>query len=121
MKFDKKAVRCESYGDVALTIAHLQSEWVFALLHRVRVDAHKLKWYQDNPEHDKSTWRDYLLSQYGIQIEDNLATGSIVVKKTNIKKGTTLIIGEWTKPEIVLHKLGRERWYEIHLKYFNLI
>ncbi len=121
MKFDKKAIRCDDYETALRQAESLESEWVYALLYRVRVDAKKLEWYQANPEHDKSIWRDFLLSQYGIQIEKNISTGGVVVKRTNLKKGTTLTIGEWSKPEIVLYKVGRERWYEIQLKYFSLI
>ncbi len=121
MKFDKKAIRCDNYAAAQQQIESLEAEWVYALLYRIRVDSKKLTWYQTNPEHDKSVWRDFLLSQYGIQIEKDLASGNLVVKKTNLKKGTTLVVGEWSKPEIILHKVGQERWYELVLKYSSLI
>jgi hypothetical protein len=121
MKFTTKHLKCESYEQVVQQIGALREEWVWALLARFRVDPDILKRARHDDAYSKSEWRDYLIFNFGLQIEDDLSSKKITIKRTNIRKGETLIVGEWSYPEITHMIVNGQKWYEVDLKYYNLV
>lgn len=121
MNFTTKVVHCDSYEDVVTKIAALEQEWSWALLARFNVSPTNIERAKNDPSYPKYEWRDYLLMNFGIQIENDFGKKKTIVKRTNFKKGETIIVGEWEQPEIVIVKSGASKRYEVHLKYFNLI
>jgi hypothetical protein len=121
MIFTTKVVRCQTYKDVVDSISSLEEQWVWALLSRFNIPQDILDRAKNDPSYPKYEWRDYLIFNYGLQIEKDFGAKKTIVKRTNLKKGDTIIVGEWSEPEVIQVKTKSDRTYEIHLKYFNLI
>lgn len=121
MNFTTKVVSCHTYADVTEQAAALEDGWIWALLTRFNIDPEILEKARTDHSYPKYEWRDYLLLNFGIQIEKDYSSKKTVVKRTNLKNGSTIVVGEWSRPEIMIVKNKDERRYELHLKYFNLI
>jgi len=121
MNFTTKVVSCDDYASIESQIESLECDWISALLSRFNVDPAILERAKSDHSYPKYEWRDYLLANFGIQIEKNLGNKKTVVTRTNFRKGDTIVVGEWSRPDIVRVGDGRGIRYEIHLKYFNLI
>lgn len=121
MNFTTKSFKCDHYADVVAKVADLEQEWAWALLSRFNVDPSKIEMARNDPSYPKSEWRDFLLANYGIQVEYNFASKKTIITRTNFKKGDIIVVGEWSTPEITQVKQKHGKWYEVQLKYFNLI
>jgi hypothetical protein len=121
MNFTTKVVQCDSYEEVVAKIDALEHEWVWALLSRFNVSQSNIERAKNDPLYPKYEWRDYLLANFGIQVENDFGQKKTIVKRTNLKKGDTIVVGEWSRPEIIMIKNGSQKRYEVRLKYFNLI
>ena len=121
MNFTTKVVHCDTCAAVTERLAALEEEWVWALLTRFNVPQDILDKARNDASYPKYEWRDYLLMNFGIQIEMDFGSKKTIVKRTNLKKGDTIIVGEWSRPEIIQVKNGGHKRYELHLKYFSLI
>jgi hypothetical protein len=121
MNFTTKVVQCETYAEVGRQIEALENEWVWALLTRFNVSSEIIERAKNDPSYPKYEWRDYLIANFGLQIEKDFGLKKTIVKRTNFKKGDTITVGEWRQPEIIQINDGKTKRYEVHLKYFNLI
>jgi hypothetical protein len=121
MNFTTKVVHCDTYEDVIAKIDSLEEDWIWALLARFNIPKDILERAKSDQSYPKYEWRDYLIANFGIQIERDFGKKKTIVKRTNLKKGDTIIVGEWSRPEIIHIKSRSESRYEVRLKYFNLI
>lgn len=120
MKFDIQTIRC-STEDIIETKATTEANWIIALLRRFKVDPKMIDETISNEHQSKQVWRNFLFEKYGIRIEKNLTTETVVIRRLNLRTFEDTVLGEWKKPEIVRIVKEQERYCELHLKYWNIV
>jgi hypothetical protein len=106
------------YGDISPTIDRLELEWINETLVRSGIPPIMLI---QAPNMSKSAWRDYLFDTHGMYIIKDLASGKVVITKINLESGEKIIIGEWSKPEIIKNISGKTPVYDLVLKCWQIV
>lgn len=118
-EFKVKKVLCDP-GALQKTIHELETKWVEALLLRARVPKIMID-KKTSGQIGNAEWRDYLISNFGINIFFDLDTKMVSVFKYNNNLASNTKVGEWYKPEITKKKGGSKYHCEVRLKYWQLI
>jgi len=117
--FSLKKFECESHR-IHSTISSLEDQWLEALLLRCNVPKLTID-KKKSGTLSNSHWREYLFTTFQLNIYKNLLDQSVRVYKVSLLTNENTLIAEWNKPEVVIKTSGKDRKYELRLKYWQII
>ena len=118
-EFNIRRVLCDTH-QVLQTVEDVEGQWLEAILLRSDVPKLMLKNKYAN-RMGNSQWRDYLFEYFQLNIYKNLGSKRVRVYKWQDGTQENTLIGEWSKPEVVRIKQGRNTHCELRLRYWHIV
>lgn len=101
-------------GDEHQVIEEEKAAWIRDVLIAIGVDEEIID------DEDRMGFKTYCDAN-GIDVEENLADGSVIISRTDMNSGQEKIIGEWKYPKLVMKKEAKNKYYyEIRLNEWAL-
>ena len=117
--FKVKKVLCETFK-VVETIAQLEQLWIESCLKSVGVPQIMMD-QKTSGAIDNKYWREYLILNFKLNIYKQLHRNKVEIHRINENTGASILIGEWSNPELVKVKKGNTIHCELILKYWQLV
>jgi hypothetical protein len=118
-EFNVRRVLCDTHR-VTEVEEQVEGQWLEALLLRSQVPKLMLKRKYAN-RMGNAQWRDYLFDQFQLNIYKNLSTKQVKVYKWRESTNENILVGEWSRPEVVRKKQGRKTHCELRLRYWHIV
>jgi len=121
-EFKVKKLLCD-LKDLHVKTDEMESQWLEALLLRIGIPSLILKRRESN-KMDNQQWRHYLFDSFNIEIHKSIESKQVEVVQhmQGDREGETEIIAEWSKPGVTkFNKRGERPYYELRLKYWQLV
>lgn len=114
----RKIETVTKYEDISPSITRLELEWINGTLVASGIPSIML---DQASKMSKSAWRDYLFNTHGMYIIKDLGSDRVTITKINLESGEKIIVGEWSRPEIVKNIAGKTPTYDIVMKCWQIV
>lgn len=118
-EFNVRRALCDTHR-VPKTVEEIERKWLESLLLRSQVPQIMLDKKASN-QLGNSQWRDYLFDYFKLNIYKHLGTQGVKVYKWKETTEENVLVGEWSKPEVVRIKQGRKTHCELRLRYWHIV